>query len=210
MPASILDLFRDEEIQIKIKSKLPKLFQIAELESQRAGRIGMEVGSLRERILVALLVFYFGEEEIDSEIPITEPEIDVKINDVSVSIKTKSGSGYGGVKLIWTVDAENAADFRSDYNPSMGMLYTHINWGAVGGLYYFSQELQQEVLDELGRERYIKMPAIGTNPRGVEISSEAFRKIVNHHSALKIEITWEKEEITYNAFERWIELWAQD
>jgi len=31
--------------------------QIAELESQRAGKVGMEVGSIRERIIVSLLIY---------------------------------------------------------------------------------------------------------------------------------------------------------
>ncbi|GBD89168.1 hypothetical protein BMS3Abin03_03118 [bacterium BMS3Abin03] len=136
MPTSILDLFTDEDIISKIKLKLPKLFQIAELESQRAGKIGMEVGSLRERILVALLIYYFKEENINSEIPITEPEIDVRVNNEPLSIKTKTGTGFSGVKLIWTVDAQNAKEFRNSYIPSMGMLYTNINWNSEGGLYY--------------------------------------------------------------------------
>jgi hypothetical protein len=41
---SIVDLFTDETIIARIKNKLPKLFHIADLESQRAGKIGMEVG----------------------------------------------------------------------------------------------------------------------------------------------------------------------
>jgi len=43
MPNKIDELFSDNLIQ----EKLPKLFQLAELESSRAGKIGMEVGSVR-------------------------------------------------------------------------------------------------------------------------------------------------------------------
>ena len=49
MNNKILELFTDSEIINKIKVKLPILFRLAELESQRAGRTGMEVGSVRER-----------------------------------------------------------------------------------------------------------------------------------------------------------------
>ena len=43
-------LFGDKTIT-KIQKKLPFLFQLAEMESlQRAGKVGMEVGSLRENI----------------------------------------------------------------------------------------------------------------------------------------------------------------
>jgi hypothetical protein len=52
----IKELFRDERVIAKIQNKLPKLFQLAELESSRAGKIGMEVSSVREKIIVALFI----------------------------------------------------------------------------------------------------------------------------------------------------------
>lgn len=54
---SIAELFTDKETVAKIQAKLPKLFHLAELESSRAGKVGMEVGSVREknsRCIVAL------------------------------------------------------------------------------------------------------------------------------------------------------------
>jgi len=39
----------------------------------------MEVGSVREKIIVALLIYKFGKENVETEIPITEPEVDVKL-----------------------------------------------------------------------------------------------------------------------------------
>ncbi len=48
------ELFEDLTIVNKIKTKLPYLFQLAELESSRAGKVGMEVGSLRERINIQI------------------------------------------------------------------------------------------------------------------------------------------------------------
>lgn len=67
----------------------------------------MEVGSVRERIMVALLIYKFGEANVETEIPITEPEVDAELFGAPVSIKTITGKGFGGVKLIWTVDVEN-------------------------------------------------------------------------------------------------------
>jgi len=49
MPGRLIELFEDEKLVEKIKMRLPYLFQLAELESSRAGRIGMEVGSAREK-----------------------------------------------------------------------------------------------------------------------------------------------------------------
>lgn len=60
----LVKIFKDEGLIDKIKKRLPYLFQITEIESSRAGKIGMEVGSLRERMLVALLIHRFGKENV--------------------------------------------------------------------------------------------------------------------------------------------------
>jgi len=57
MTNPLFQLFENEKIVLKIQQRLPYLFQLAELESSRAGKIGMEVGSLREKIIVALLIY---------------------------------------------------------------------------------------------------------------------------------------------------------
>jgi hypothetical protein len=67
MSRRLIEIFEDEKLVEKIRKRLPYLFYLEELESSRAGKIGMEVGSLRKRI------------------------------------KTITGKGFGGVKLIWKV-----------------------------------------------------------------------------------------------------------
>ncbi|NQU05893.1 MAG: ThaI family type II restriction endonuclease, partial [Calditrichaeota bacterium] len=104
----IVEIFQNKETIEKVQAKLPYLFQLAELESQRAGKIGMEVGTLREKILVSLLIYKFGERNVETEIPITESETDALLFNKQISIKTKTGTGYSGVKLIWTVDQKKA------------------------------------------------------------------------------------------------------
>ena len=99
MAGGLQEIFEDEKLVNRIKTRLPYLFRLAELESSRAGRIGMQVGSLRERIIVALLIYKFGEANVETEIPITEPEVDVKLYGVPISIKTKSGKGLSGIKV---------------------------------------------------------------------------------------------------------------
>jgi len=47
MNEKIKEIFCDKELITKIQNKLPKLFHLAELESLRAGKVGMEVGSVR-------------------------------------------------------------------------------------------------------------------------------------------------------------------
>ncbi len=124
MSCPLAELFSDDNVVSRIKRRLPHLFQIAELESSRAGKIGMEVGSLRERILVALLIHKFGSENVEIEFPITEPEVDARVFGFPVSVKTITR--LGGVKLIWTVDSQKAREFRESYIPKCEILLANI------------------------------------------------------------------------------------
>jgi hypothetical protein len=170
----------------------------------------MEVGSLRERIIIALLIYKFGEANVETEIPITEPEVDVKLFGIPVSIKTVTGKGFSGVKLIWTVDAQKAKEFRETYYPHCEILLIQINWGDVGGFYYIPLEVQKRLFDKVGRERYIKLPKPGTNPRGVEIMKDALASLVKDASSNVIEINWQKTKIVYNPYKRWVDYWRED
>ncbi|MGC8844169.1 MAG: ThaI family type II restriction endonuclease, partial [bacterium] len=170
MPAKLLEIFEDEKLVRKIQSRLPYLFQLAEMESSRAGKIGMEVGSLREQIIIALLIYKFGEENVDTTIPITEPMIDVCLFGEPLSIKTITGKSFGGVKLTWTVDAQKAKEFQLTFQPKCDLLLVQVNWNDEGGLFYIPLQTQQRHFQALGKDKFIKLPKEGTNPRGVEIS----------------------------------------
>lgn len=203
------EIFKDEILEKKIKDKLPHLFHIAELESSRAGKIGMQVGSAREGILVALLLYKFGEKNVETQIPITEPEIDAKLFGNPISIKTITGKGFSGVKLIWTVDAQKAKEFRESYYPHCDILLVQINWNGIGGLYYLPLKTQKELFEKIGKERYIKLPKPGTNPRGVEITKEALLQLVRDKETQVIEISWQRSKIDYNPYKRWVEYWKE-
>lgn len=90
----ITDLFTCQETITKIQKRLPELFYIAELDCSRAGKVGMEVGSVREKIIIALLINKFGKVNIKSDISITEPEIDVIAFNCPISIKSITGKNY--------------------------------------------------------------------------------------------------------------------
>lgn len=204
------ELFDDKKLVAKIQNKLPKLFQLAELESSRAGKIGMEVGSVREKIIVALFIYKFGEKNVQTEIPITEAEVDVRVFNRPISIKTITRKNFGGVKLIWTVDKVKAKEFLDNYHPSCDLVLVQINWNNGGGFFYFPLEVQEEVFKKIGRKKYIKLPVEGTNPRGVEISSQGMINLVEHKNTLKIPIDWTKEIVNFKPFQRWLELWQSD
>jgi len=127
MSSRLIEIFEDENFIEKIKRRLLYLFQLAELESSRVGKTGMEVGSVREKVIVSLLIYKFGEANVATEIPITEPEVDVKLFGEPVSINTITGRSFGGVKLIWTVDVQKTREFRENYYPDCDMLLVQIN-----------------------------------------------------------------------------------
>lgn len=210
MAKKIFEIFDEKEIVEKIKEKLPYLFQLAEIDNSRDGKLGMEIGSARERILIALLIYKFGEENIKTDIAITQSEIDVIVFDEPISIKTVTSNNIIGVKLIWTVDAQKALEFINNYSPECDILLAHINWNSQGAIYLLSKESQKEVLKEYGKEFYFKLPKPGTNPRGVEISNEAIRKLAEHTSTKKIDIEWKRDEsIKYNSYDRWVDEWNE-
>lgn len=210
MANHLIEIFEDEKLVEKIKRRLPYLFQLAELESSRASKTGMEVGSVRERIIVGLLVYKFGEANVETEIPIAEPEVDARLFGRPLSIKTITGKSFGGVKLIWTVDAQKAKEFRESYYPHCDILLVQINWDDTGGFYYIPLEVQKKLFDRIGRGNYIKLPKPGTNPRGVEISKEALISLVRDNNTRSIEINWQRTKVEFNPYKRWVELWKED
>ena len=202
-------LFSDGPIIDKVQRRLPYMFQLAELESSRAGKVGMEVGSLRERIISSLLIYKFGEKNVETDLPITEPEIDVKLFGAPISIKTITGKEPAGVKLIWTVDATKARQFLETWHPRFDLILVHINWSSLGGVYYIPDYVQQRIFDEIGKEKYIKLPKQDTNPRGVEISNEALKEITTNEDTMSIKVEWKRANVQYNAFKRWVDLWSE-
>ncbi len=206
-------LFDDKLIVRRVKNKLPRLFQLAELESSRNGKIGMEIGSVRERILIALLMYKFGIDIVDPDIPITEPEVDVYVENTPLSIKTVTTTSdkYSSIKLIWTVDANKALEFKNTYIPSCDMILAKIRWGGIGKLLLFSKESQKKVLNDIGRDRYIKLPKANTNSRGVEITAEALELLENCDDTRVIDINFVRGEIDYReVYTKWLDAWNDE
>lgn len=212
--SSVYDKLFDDALIIKrVKNKLPRLFQLAELESSRNGKIGMEIGSVRERILIALLMYKFGIDIVDPDISITAPEVDVIVKNTPLSIKTMTTSSdrWSSVKLIWTVDAQKALQFKNTYIPYCDMLMAKIHWNDNGKLLLFSKESQIGVLNQIGRDRYIKLPKVNTNARGVEISREALLLLEKCQDTRCIDIKFTREKIDYReVYTKWLDAWGED
>lgn len=204
-----MPLFRDKDLVSRVQRKLPFLFELAEAESRRATKVGMEVGSKREQILVALLIYKFGHENVKIDIPITSPEVDVIVLGQPLSIKTVTDNG--GVKVVWTVDWQSVDDFVQRYEPTYDMLLAQIRWGSQGGLFLIPKEVQALVFGELGKESYLRTPKRGTNPRGVEISRLALEKMLGIAPQWKIPILWQRSTKQIpDPYERWLDYWRED
>ena len=169
MSSRLVEIFEDEALVAKIQRRLPYLFQLAELESSRAGKVGMQVGSAREQILIALLMYKFGEVNVEAEIPVTMPEVDVRLFGVPVSIKTITGRGFAGVKLSWTVDSQKAKQFQESYCPRCDILLVQVNWNASGGLYYIPLEAQRRLFDQIGGGDILNFRNQGRTPGALRL-----------------------------------------
>ena len=144
------------------------------------------------------------------EMPPTEAQVDVAVHGNPVSIKTITGKSFRGVKLIWTVDAEKAAEFRRDYCPRCDIVLAQICWNSMGGLYFLPAAAQQRTLRALGSESYMVLPKSGTNPRGVEISNEALKSVLSDQDCRFVEIYWNRCELDYDPYRRWLDYWRED
>jgi hypothetical protein len=169
----------------------------------------MEVGTARERVLIALFMYVYGHDKIEFP-PSTSPELDVLVNDQPISIKTKSGGGLSGVKIVWTVDWEAIEGFLASYHPTSHILYVNIQWGETGRFSLIPQHVQAQTLQDLGIDHYTKVPPRGTNPRGIEISSAALGRLLNHPDTQSLPVEWRRDPsllVERALYGRWMELW---
>ncbi len=203
------DLFADLDIIKKINIKLPQLFIIAEAEASRGGKLGMEIGTVRERIIIALLRHYFGKSNISTDLPITEKEADVIVLNTKISIKTSTGNNFSGIKAIWTVDWDKVNSFVDSYSPTTDMILIQIVWNTdEGGFFYIPQAIQKKIFDNLGNTLYFKKPPRNTNPRGVEYSKKAIKLMIEDPTTSKIPINWIRtnSEII-DVYKKWEDYW---
>ena len=203
------EIIEDKELVNKIKEKIPIMFARAERYAIRGGKIGMEVGKIRERPVIALLIHKFGKKNVDDDVPDTQPEVDVKLFGKPISIKTITG-GLSGIKAVWTVDRESSIKFVESYEPSCDMILVQIVWNKIGKFFMIPLKAQKEVVNEIGRERYLNKPKEGTNPRGVTFSSEGIEKIIKHTETKIIDILWKRQKnLDFDPYAEWVDYWAE-
>ena len=198
-----------EAYRIKIQRVLPILFHLVELENKRGNKLGMEVGTARERVIIALLMYVYGQDSIEFP-PSTSAELDVIVEGSPLSIKTKSNKGFSGVKLIWTVDRGKIKQFVKLFKPQSDLLYINVIWNKDGKFFLIPRSVQEKAITDLGRDRFFKLPKQNTNPRGVELSGEAMQYLQENEETKSINIFWKREPSLLgerSLYRRWIDLW---
>ncbi len=78
-----------------------------------------------------------------------------------------------------------------------------------GGLFLIPVDIQKKVLAQIGKEKYLKLPRVGTNPRGVEISKDGLIMLLQDKDTKCIEIVWKHSAIEYNPYKRWVDYWKE-
>ena len=73
----------------------------------------------------------------------------------------------------------------------------------------FQKESQVRVFKKLGAKKYLKLPKLGTNPRGVEITKKALELLTMDKETMSIDIIWERRNVKYNIYDHWVELWKK-
>lgn len=193
----------------RVQRILPTMFNMVELENKRGEKLGMEVGTARERVIIAMFMYIYGSDVVKFP-PSTSSEIDVLVNGNPVSIKTKMNAASGaGVKLVWTSDWDRVDQFVDEYMPTSHLLFINVTWGEESGFYLIDRSTQRELWRDMGRD-YFKIPRRGTNPRGVEMSREAMLAIQGHKDTLSMMILWNRPDSLLrdrHLYGRWVDLW---
>jgi hypothetical protein len=120
------------------------------------------------------------------------------------------------VKIVWTVDWNKVEEFVRTYEPKYEMLLVIVRWGNTGGFYGIPLQAQREIFEQLGKERYLRIPKRGTNPRGVDISSVAVEALLKHPSTKALTIAWSPpdnltaEELRLAPYKRWLQYWQEE
>jgi len=211
MITPLKNLFYSQKHIELIQNTLPDMFYQAEKESERRDTTGPEVGCVREKQIVSMFQCFLGKANVNEDIPALDPQMDVELFKKPLSIKTFTS--YSQIKFSWTVDSIKVKEFIENYVPESDIFCAYIKWNdktcrqIKPGLYYIPLEVAESVFSELGCDRYLKAPTVGTNPRGIALSTEASRHLLLNSNTHFIPIYWRRPVYAADGYERWYKIW---
>ncbi len=182
-------IFDDLEFIEKIKSKLPKYISDLNNASRKGGKISPDIGALREKLIIGILKKQY-KEKVKSDYESQEFELDFEFEDERISFKTSVAKGF---KLIWTANYNSGFEFYENYTPTCSIVLLLLFQAKLGRLYYFPLNLLHDTRRKLGK-KFLKIPNTTGNPRGVELSTEAFNQMMASELCKKIVLDWDNIE----------------
>lgn len=171
------------------------LYQSSQTECSRSSGLTPEVGSSRERDLIASLA---SNPMLDVKYDISnEREEDVVIDNNNISIKHSSNknNSQSGIKIIWTVDIDKRNDFLKHFvfNCDLIIVYVRFDKTLENGhfeIVYISRDelILQQTNSNTSQEPIFK--CLEGNSRGIEFEKKFFEKIIlNSLFHIKINFT---------------------
>lgn len=218
MTSPLSVLFDDPKTVTEIQRKLPKLFWIANQECSRGGKLGQEVGKVREKILAVLVMSKLGKDNVRIDVPTTHPEANLIVKQTPVSVITLSVANShfsgAGVKINWSGNAVPGKRFVDTYTrPKSDILFTIINFSSTGKLLLIPMSVQEEVFQKMGRYSYFRAPSVSEDSRGVEFKPSALLAMTRHKDTRTIDIPWHKAVKpvdSFSPYRRWEIMWFDE
>lgn len=168
----------------EVQRNLVYLYQQSQSECTKNGKLSMEIGTSREKDLIAVLHYHMGDD-VEYNVGVHAPE-DIKICGQKFSIKHSSSSvGKGSIKWKWTSDAQQATNFKEQLMSSFtdkyysNMILVYIDASSmtitiVGVL----KDVIIEGVKNLMEQAFVSRT--GTNNRGVEFSPRMIKHIITN------------------------------
>ena len=157
------------------------LYSDSQSECKRNGKCTMEIGSSREKDLLAVLKRYIGAGiKTDLDNALVE---DFRYNDQRISVKHSSDVvGAGSIKAKWTSDGDQADAFirdmlelKPDHYTNILLVHIRVETNTINAL-MVSAATVLDIVRTLGAAAF--KSSKGTNNRGVEYSRKMIQKFV--------------------------------
>jgi hypothetical protein len=171
------------------------LYQSSQMECSRSSGLTPEVGSSRERDLIASFV---SNLELNVNYNITnDKEEDVIINDLKLSIKHSSNKSksQSGIKIIWTVDSEKRNEFLKNFTFNCDIIIVYVRFSEIldkGELeiIFIRKEKLSEIHNNFKLSEKNVFKCLDGNSRGIEFDKKFFEEILkNIDFHIKIKFT---------------------
>ena len=205
MNPRIADLFSGPKRIQRLAEGLPRAFAVARGEMPPGNPA---VGILREHILIAYFIDEFGKDAVHVPARGTERGFDLIVDGHELSIKTTTGNT--NFKVLWTVDSlQIGREIARDYEPKTDIFLVQLHWGKErDSVFYIPAEEQVDLRRSLS-DGYLSA-AVGSNHRGIQITSVARKQLLARPNTLRASVNWQEHVVASTPFDRWVSFWREN